>query len=219
MTQSTGPGLKIAIFGAAGRAGSAAVAEARRRGHQVTAIARDRSRYHGVADEGVHLVEGDVTDPDTVAAFTAGHDAAINTTAVYGEGTDPDTFFPAASRALIKGLTQAGVPRLVTVGLSALLPGPDGTPGMDAPDFPAMFKPFCLAHGAGLEVLRAEGGALDWVWVSPAGDFDHGGPRTGRYEIHQHQAAQARISYADFAIALVDEALEPRHQRAQVIVS
>ena len=193
--------------------------EARRRGHQVTAIARDRSRYHGGADDGVHLVEGDVTDPDIVAAFTAGHDAAINTTAVYGEGTDPDTFFPAASRALIKSLLQAGVPRLVTVGLSALLPGPDGTPGMDAPDFPAMYKPFCLAHGAGLEVLRAEGGTLDWVWVSPAGDFDHDGPRTGHYEIREQPAAQARISYADFAMALVDEAQEPRHHLAQLIVT
>jgi putative NADH-flavin reductase len=219
LTQSTGTGLRIVIFGAAGRAGSAAVAEARRRGHRVTAVARDRSRYHGEADEGVHLVEGDVTDSDTVAAFATGHDAAINTTAVYGEGTDPDAFFPAASRALIKGLTQAGVPRLVTVGLSVLLPGIDGTLGIDAPDFPAAFRPFCLAHGAGLEVLRTEGGSLDWIWISPAGDFDHDGPRTGRYEVREHQAAQARISYADFAIALVDEAQESGHSRTQLIVS
>jgi uncharacterized protein len=207
------------IFGAGGRAGKQAVAEARRRGHQVTAVVRDPSRYGGLADGGVRITAGDVTDAADVAALAAGHDAAINTAAVYGAGTDPKAFFTSAAHALIKGLRQAGVNRLVTVGLASLLPGPDGTRLLDMPGFPAEFRPFCLAHAAGLEALHVVGGTLDWVYVSPAGDFDHEGERTGHYEIRAHGDATARISYADFALVLLDEAGTPRHHRSHLAVA
>ena len=115
---------KIVIFGAGGRAGRQAVAEARRRGHEVTAVVRDLSRHNGLADSGARVAAGDVTDVADVAALAAGHDAAIHAAAVYGAGTDPDAFFTGAAHALVNGLRQAGVDRLVAVGLSALLPGP-----------------------------------------------------------------------------------------------
>ncbi|XHU04487.1 NAD(P)H-binding protein [Amycolatopsis sp. WGS_07] len=204
---------KIVIFGAGGRAGRQAAAEARRRGHEVTAVVRDPSRYRDLAD----VVAGDVTDAADVAALAAGHDAAINAAAVYGEGTDPDAFFTGAARALITGLRQSGVDRLVAVGLSALLRAADGTPVLDS--LPAEFRPFCLAHAAGLEVLRAEGAGLDWVYVSPVGDFDHDGERTGRYEIGGHGDLSAKISYADFAVALLDEVENPRHRRVHLAVA
>lgn len=210
---------RIVIFGAGGRAGRQAVAEARRRGHEVTAVVRDPARHGGLADGGVRVATGDVTDVANVAGLAAGHDAAINAAAVYGEGTDPDAFFTGAARALVTGLRQAGVDRLVAVGLSTLLPGPDGTRVVDTPAFPAEFRPFSLAHAAGLEVLRAQGGALDWVYVSPAGDFDHEGGRSGRYDIREHADAAARVSYADFALVLLDEAETPRHHRGHLAVS
>ncbi len=56
---------------------------------------------------------------------------------------------------------------------------------------------------AGLDVLRTCD--LDWVYVAPAGDFDHDGARTGRYRIAEHGDPDSRITYADFAIALLDE--------------
>jgi putative NADH-flavin reductase len=210
---------KIVIFGAGGRAGRQAVAEARRRGHEVTAVVRDPSRHSGLADGGVRVAAGDVTDMAEVTALAAGHDAAIHAAAVYGAGTDPGAFFIGAAYALVKGLRQAGVDRLVAVGLSTLLPGPDGTRLLDAPGFPAEFRPFCLAHAAGLEVLRTEGGALDWVYVSPAGDFDHEGERTGHYGVREQGDATARISYADFALVLLDEAETPRHHRSHLAVA
>ncbi|MET8046846.1 hypothetical protein ABZU75_04530 [Streptosporangium sp. NPDC005286] len=46
----------------------------------------------------------------------------------------------------------------------------------------------------------------------PAGDFDHGGDRTGRYRTAPADA-DSRISYADFAIALLDEIDTPKHHR------
>lgn len=210
---------RIAIFGAGGRAGRRAVAEARRRGHEVTAVVRDPARYDGLADDGVRIAVGDVTSEVDIAALAAGHDAVIHAAAVYGAGTNPDAFFPGAAHALITGLRQAGVDRLVAVGLSALLSGPDGVRLMDIPGFPAEARPFCLAHAVGLEVLRRDGDALDWVYVSPAGDFDHETDRTGRYDIREHGDPAARISYADFALILLDEAQTPQHHHTHLAVT
>lgn len=210
---------KIVIFGAGGRVGRQAVAAALRRGHQVTAVVRDPVRYSGPAGDGVRIAAGDVTSVPDIAALAAGHDAAIQAAAVYGAGTDPASFFPGAARALVTGLPRAGVDRLVAVGLAALLPGPDGIPLLDAPGFPAEARSFCLAHAAGLEVLRRDGGSLDWVYVSPAGDFDHDGDGTGRYDIRDHGDLTASISHADFAITLLDEAGSPRHRRSHLAVT
>lgn len=107
---------KIVIFGAGGRTGRAAVTEALRRGHQVTAVVRDPARYSGPAGGGVRVAAGDVTSVPDVIALAAGQDAAIHAAAVYGEGTDPASFFPSAARALVAGLPQAGVGRLVAAG-------------------------------------------------------------------------------------------------------
>lgn len=211
----------IVVLGAGGRAGRAAVGEARRRGLRVAAVVRDPGRYEGPADEGVDVLAGDVTDPASVAKLAAGHDAAIHAAAVYGEGTDPDAFFPAAARALADGLAAAGVRRLVAIGLSTLLPGADGVRLVDSEAFPPEYRPFSLAHGAGLDVLRTR--ALDWVSLAPAGDFDHEGPRTGRYAFRPHGDPAARISHADFAIALLDEIAVPEgstaHHRVLVAVA
>nr|BFE88776.1 hypothetical protein GCM10020093_113770 [Planobispora longispora] len=75
---------RIIIFGAGGRAGGAAVAEARRRGHRVTAVVRDPARHGDLAADGVPVVAGDVTDADAVARLAAGHDAAISAAADLG---------------------------------------------------------------------------------------------------------------------------------------
>ena len=48
---------------------------------------------------------------------------------------------------------------------------------------PAEARPFCLGHATGFGLLESEGTGVDWLYVSPAGDFDHTGPRTGRYRV------------------------------------
>ncbi|MGJ6965941.1 hypothetical protein ACSDR0_28940 [Streptosporangium sp. G11] len=51
-----------------------------------------------------------------------------------------------------------------------------------------------------------------------AGDFDHAGTRTGRYRIADHADPAGRITYADFAMALLDEIGAPRRHRAAVSI-
>lgn len=204
---------RIAVFGAGGRAGRAAVGEARRRGHQITAVVRDPAKCADLAGEGVHLAVGDVTDVDSVARVAEGHDAAIS--AVYDSGAQPDAFFTGASHALLDGLTRAGVGRLVVVGLASVLKTASGLALMDTPGYPQEYRAFYLGHAAGTEVLRAAATEVDWLVISPAGDFDHGGVRTGRYRTAAAEAA-SRVSYADFAVALLDEIDTPKHHRAHL---
>ncbi|EIV94818.1 NAD(P)-dependent oxidoreductase [Frankia sp. QA3] len=204
---------KIAVFGAGGRAGRSAVREARRRGHQVTAVVRDPAKHGDLATDGVHLVAGDVLDADDVARVAARHHAAIS--AVYDAGAQPDAFFTGAASALLDGLTRAGVGRLIVVGLASVLTTASGVPLMDTPGYPQEYRSFYLGHATGVAVLRAAATGLDWLVVSPAGDFDHDGARTGRYRTAAAEAA-SRVSYADFAISLLDEIDTPRHHRAHL---
>ncbi|GIH99127.1 NAD(P)-dependent oxidoreductase [Planobispora takensis] len=206
----------IVVFGAGGRAGRAAVAEAVRRGHRVTAVVRDPARhgdlaeYGGPVTGGVRVVAGDVTDAGSVARLAEGHDAVINAAADLG--AEPGAFFTGAARALLGGLARAGAGRLVAVGLASVLETETGELLMDTPGYPQEYRAFYLGHAAGTDVLRSAGGGLDWVVLSPAGDFDHGGGRTGGYRTAAARA-DSRISYADFAIALLDEIDAPRHHR------
>ncbi|MEO3752960.1 NAD(P)H-binding protein [Streptomyces sp. B6B3] len=209
----------IVVFGAGGRAGRRLVAEGRRRGHEVTAVVRDPAGHPGLAADGVRVVAGDATDPAGVAAAADGRDVIVSAAAVYGAGTDPDAFFTASSRALLAAARRPGVRRLVVVGLSALLADGAGTPLLDSAGIPAEARPFCLAHGAGLELLRAEGADVDWLYASPAGDFDHDGERTGRYRVAEAGDLASRISYQDFAVALLDEIETPRHHRTHLALT
>ena len=204
---------EIIVFGAGGRAGRAAVHEACRRGHQVTAVVRDPAKYNDLAADGVRIVAGDVTDVHSVAQLAGGHDAAIS--AVYDTGTQPDVFFTGTASALLEGLTQAGVDRLLVVGLASVLETASGPLLMDTPDYPQEYRFMYLGHAAGMDVLRTAMPALDWLVISPAGDFDHDGVRTGQYRTAPAEAT-SRISYADFAIALLDEIDMPEHHRTHL---
>jgi uncharacterized protein len=196
---------RVMVIGARGRAGSAAVAEAVARGLEVTAVVRDPALYD--APSGVTVRAGDVSDAASFQSVARGQDAVI--AAVYDAAADPAVFLRAASRALAEGVST----RLVWVGLASLIPDAAGTPLLDTPGYPQEFRSFALAHGAALEELRTSG--VDWVAISPSGDFDHGGVPVGGYAVAPGAAA-ARITYADHAIALVDEAVAPSHHRTHI---
>jgi putative NADH-flavin reductase len=210
---------RILVFGAGGRAGRAAVEEARRRGHEVTAAVRDPSKYAGTPLDkyagtpldkqagsplDATVVAADVTDTDAVARLAADHDAVI--AAVYDGGADPTDFFPRAGKALAEGV---GATRLVWVGLASILATDNGTLLMDEPGYPQEYRAFYEAHQEATNRLAAS--QADWASITPSGDFDHANPeRTGSYRFAPGDAT-SRISYADLAIALLDEIDHPKH--------
>lgn len=217
----------IVVFGAGGRAGRAVTAEARGRGLEVTAVVRDPARYPDLAAEGVTVVRGDVTDAGAVGAVARGRVAAVHAVSPFSgpeqgfDALDPG-FFAKAADALLDGLAEAGVGRLVAVGLFADLLGTDGQPVMDDPvAFPAAIRPFALAHTAGLARLRAAGdGGVDWVVLTPGGGLEQDAPRTGRYRLGGERAPDGAqvLSYADLAVAVLDEIETPTRHRTRVSV-
>ncbi|MEQ4717169.1 NAD(P)H-binding protein [Nonomuraea sp. B19D2] len=212
---------KIVVFGAGGRAGRRVVAEAAGRGHEVTAVVRDPAKYPALVESPgarVRVVAGDVTDLGGVAEAAAGHDAAVQAAARMDMPSEE--FYTAAARALTGGLARAGVSRLVALGIGSLLEVSPGVRLVDTPDFPADARAFSLGHAAELEVF--EGAELDWVVLAPPPVFlDESASRTGRYRIGGGQvpALEPPLSFADLAVAVVDEVERPAHHRVQVAVS
>jgi putative NADH-flavin reductase len=194
---------RIIVFGAGGRAGRTAVREARSRGHEVTAVVRDPAKHPDL-----DAVAGDVLDAESVATLSAGHDAAISS--VYDFAVEPAEFFTRAAQNLVENLAAD---RLLVVGLASVLATASGGLLMDRTGYPQEYRSFYLGHAAGMEVLRAAD--RDWLVVSPSGDFDHEGGRTGHYRVAPADAS-SRISYADHAIALVDEVETPKHHRTHI---
>jgi putative NADH-flavin reductase len=206
----------LIIFGAGGRAGRAAVAEALARGHQVTAIVRDPAKYPELAASGAKVLAGDATDAEGIGELAHGHDAAIS--AVYDPATGPAEFFTAAARALVDGLGRAGVPRLVAVGIGTALEVAPGLPLHDSEGFPAEYRDFSVGHTGELAVFEAS--ALDWLVLSPPPVVLGEAARTGVYRLGgtQVMAGVDAFSYADLAVALVDEAARPTRRREVVAV-
>ncbi|GAA1996189.1 NAD(P)-dependent oxidoreductase [Catenulispora subtropica] len=190
------------------------MAEAVRRGHRVTAVVRDPEKYAHLAGQTVAVVAGDVTDAASVAALAPGHDAAINAAAAFEED-----HFASAARALTAGLAEAGVARLVAVGIGGALEVAPGVAAHDGDGLPEEARTFSRNHAAQLPILRASD--REWVVLAPPLVFLDEGDGTGSYRLGNEQVIPGadKFAYADLALALVDEATEPTRFRELVAVA
>ena len=201
---------KIAIIGATGRAGSQLLEEALRRGHAVTAIARNASSKLGER-AGVTIKDLDVLDAGALQQAVAGHDAVFSAAHFTG--------IPAS--AIIDPVKKAGVKRLLVVGGAGSLFAAPGLKVIDTPNFPAEYKAEAAAGGVYLDTLRQEQ-ALDWSFLSPSALFVEG-ERTGKFRLGRDDLlvgadGKSWISFADFAIAFIDELEKPAHSRQRFTV-
>lgn len=92
----------------------------------------------------------------------------------------------------------------------------------DGVDFPEAFKPLALAMAKALEELRTRND-VKWTYISPAGDFQADGERTGHYilggeELTLNTKGESIISYADYAMAMVDECISGNHIQQRISV-
>ncbi|MBL9046593.1 MAG: NAD(P)H-binding protein [Tabrizicola sp.] len=105
--------MNLALFGATGPSGKAVLAEAQRRGHQVTVLARDPARV-SLEQGKVRVVRGDARDPAAVAETLRGADAVVQTLGVGGLGTGkPDDLVPVATRLILDAMRAQGIRRIV----------------------------------------------------------------------------------------------------------
>ncbi|HTX07449.1 MAG TPA: NAD(P)-dependent oxidoreductase [Solirubrobacteraceae bacterium] len=203
--------MRIALFGGSGRIGSCILREAVNRGHAVTVITRHPDR---VMAGTARVITGDATDPLSVTASVADHDAVISAVSGFGADDEP-TLIVDAARALIQGLRDAGVDRLLVVGGAGSLLTPEGVRLIDRPEFPEAWKPGSRAQIQALTVYREEATQLQWTYLSPA-DIIEPGERTGTFTLGNDEAVfdadgQSRISTEDYAMALLDELEHPKH--------
>jgi putative NADH-flavin reductase len=212
--------MRIIVFGANGRVGSRVVAEALERGHDVTAVVRDPEN-HSLQGDGATVVRGDATEPASVAELAAGHDLAIS---AVGPGSSGDLeAVPAAARALLEGLSRAGVPRLIAVGGGGTLEASPGVRVLDTPEFNEAWKPGSLKQAEALEIYRAATTDIDWTYLSPPFVLAPG-ERTGTYRLGEDRLlvddeGNSSISMEDFAVALLDEAESAAHVRRRFTVA
>ena len=207
--------MKMAVVCANGKAGKWIVKEAVERGLDVTAIVRGENR--SAAKNALVKDLFDLTNADL-----KGFDVVVDAFGAWTPETLP--LHSASLKHLCDILSGTDTRLLVVGGAGSLYVNPEHSAQvMDGPDFPEVFKPLATNMGKALDELRGRDD-VKWTYISPAGDFQAEGERTGKYmqageELTLNGRGESIISYADYAIAMVDEAMSGNHihQRISVV--
>ena len=206
--------MKIAVICANGKEGKLIVEEAITKGADVTAVVRGENQSKATKVIQKDLFDLTVTDLEDF-------DVVID---AFGAWT-PETL-PQHSTSLkhLCDLVSGKETRLLVVGgAGSLYVNPEHTAQvMDGADFPEMFKPLAANMGKSLDELRTRTD-VKWTYISPAGDFQADGARTGKYiwggeELTLNSKGESVISYADYAAAMVEEALNGNHIQQRISV-
>jgi len=215
--------MRIALLGATGFVGSAVLAEALSRGHEVTAIVRHPEKLE--PKPGLTAKACDVYDTDALASLIAGCDALIS---AFNPGWTPGTPKPEMYDEQVRGTTsiiaaakKADIRRVLWVGGAGGLEVAPGVHLIDTPDFPEWIKPGSRATTNALEQLRKEL-KLDWSFLAPSAILEPG-PRTGKFRLGGDRLlvdaeGGSRISVQDYAVAMIDELERPAHVRQRFTV-
>ena len=206
--------MKIAVVCANGKAGQLIVKEAVNRGFDVTAFAKSENK--SVAQKAVIKDLFDLTADDL-----KGFDAVVDAFGAWAPEVLPQ--HSTSLKHLCDILSGTDTRLLVVGGAGSLYVNAEHTlQVMDGADFPEMFKPLAAAQGKALAELR-ERNDVKWTFISPAGDFQADGERTGKYilageELTLNSKGESIISYADYAIAMVDEIEKGDHIQQRISV-
>jgi putative NADH-flavin reductase len=212
--------LDLVIFGATGKIGSATVDEALARGHRVTAVSRNPEQI-AKQHPNLSVVQGDLLDQDSVLALTEGRDVVIlSVRGIVGGAKTPENALQyIAAERLLSALRTLGpsAPRLIHVGGAGSLEVGAGV--LYADDLPRLFIPKKLEAEIDGQVLALAlyraAPDVNWTYATPPKRFTNG-DRTGSYRLGgdrvlEDDRGRSRISRADFAVALIDEAESGAH--------
>jgi putative NADH-flavin reductase len=207
---------RITILGGTGYAGAAVVAEAAKRGHQVTSVSRSEPQSRV---DGVEYVVGSAVDDATLDAVLPGRDVVVSAISPRGDMADK---LSGVVDDLVARL--AGTPtRFGFVGGASSLHVEEGGPTLfdvSKDHIPADVLPEVETGIAALATLKASPESLDWFYVSPPQDFGSwlGTPSQGTYRLGgdvllKDAEGVSTISADDLALAIVDEVEKAGHRR------
>lgn len=206
--------MKIAVVCANGKAGKLIVEEALSRNMEVTAVVRNENKTAAPQAIVKDLFELSAED-------LSGFDAVVDAFGTWTPETLPQHSISLKHLCDILSGTETRL--LVVGGAGSLYVNPEHTiQVMDGADFPEEFKPLAAAQGKALDELRGRTD-VHWTFISPAADFQADGERTGAYllggeELILNDAGESIISYADYAIAMVDEIEKGDHIQQRISV-
>lgn len=206
--------MKIAVVAANGRAGRLIVEEAIKRGVEVTAVVRSENKTaaKNVIKKGIM---------DLTADDLKNFDVVIDAFGTWKVEDLPQ--HTTTSQHLCDILSGTNTRLLIIGGAGSLYTDEKHTTQLlNAPNFPKEYLPTATAQANELEELRKRND-VKWTFVSPAADFQAEGERTGKYilagEIFTlNSKGESVISYADYAVAMVDEAINGNHIQQRISV-
>ncbi len=207
--------MKIAVVAANGRVAQNVITEALNRGHEVVAFGRHDENN----TQAKNYVKKDVfaLTKEDLQSFDVVVDAV-------GTWTLETLYIVPKAAIYLADLLKGSNTRLVVVGgAGSLYTNKEHTSTVElAPNFPDAFKGVSAAQGLALAELRATED-VKWTYISPAADFQADGERTGKYilageEFTLNSKNESIISYADYAIALVDEIEKGEHIQQRISV-
>lgn len=206
--------MKIAVIASNGRVGKLVVKEALERGFEVTGIGNEKNESlvkHYIEKNALDLTKNDLEGFDVVVDAVG--------------GWTPDTIHNITDvmKHLADILSNTETRLLVVGGAGSLFVDKAHTITVDmGADFPDSWKPLSAAHGEGLAYLRGSK-YLNWTYLSPACNFVAEGEETRTYTLGEEELilnsqGESTISYADYAIALVDEIENAKHIKERISV-
>lgn len=203
--------MKLLVVGSNGRVGSLVVKEALDRGFEVTGVVSESSRNDipVIVKNACELTLEDVK----------GFDVVVDAVGGWTLETIPN--ITNVMKHLADILSGTDIKLVVVGGAGSLFVNKEHTITVDMdPGFPKDWIPLSHAHGAGLKYLR-ESKDLNWLYVSPACNFVADGSRTGTYKIGGEELTLSssnvsEISYADYALALVDIIASKQYNKQRI---
>ena len=212
---------EIVLIGASGFVGSAILNEALDRGHKVTAVVLHPEKITAVSKNLV-IKQGDVSFIETVAEVSKGADTVIS---AYNPGWKNPKIAEETTKvykAILNGVKQAGVKRLLVVGGAGSLFISPGKRIMDTGSIPESYLPAvrALAEVYLIDLMAEK--SVDWVFFSPAGILEQG-LRTGKFRLGKddlivNEKGESKISVQDYAVAMIDELEKPAHHRERFTI-
>lgn len=206
--------MKIGVIAANGKVGRLIVKEALERGMDVTAIVRSANRTEAkkvIQKDIMALTREDLEGFDVVVdAFGIWDDEKMNLHSV-------------TLNHLADILSGSSIRLLVVGGAGSLYMDKDHSQRLfETADFPKEYLPVSRGQGKSLDELRKRND-VKWTYISPAAEFDPEGKKTGSYalageEFTVNEKGESYISYADYALALVDEAEKGNHIKERISV-
>ena len=218
--------MKVVLFAATGRSGRAILNELVSRGYDVTAVARNLDKLPENLPGSVTRVQDDLSSAERMAQIIGDADAVVS---AYGPASSDPRYrtdqtytdqLVKVTQRLIAAVDKAGHVRLIVVGGCGSLWFSPGVTVLDSGHWPEPYVAIAKSHVKAFAVLKASG--INWTYFSPPMSITPG-ERTGKFRIGgddliKDAEGKSRVSFEDYAVALVDELEKPAYERARFTI-